>query len=106
MAWVDARHRRSDRRWWSPLGGFPWGDNPDWFNNDLFVATRADLPADPAATAAPVRLTPAESFTREVANAPRDGGLVVIRVGRARVRKSPEDAGAPPVVLQSQVPCD
>lgn len=106
VAWVDARYRRSDRRWWNPLGGIPWSDNPDWYNNDLFVATHVDLEADPDAVAIrPVRLTPAESFTSEIAIAQRDRELVVLRAGRARVRKSPGDAGAPPVILQSQIPC-
>lgn len=106
VAWVDARYRRSDRRWWNPLGGFPWGDNPDWANNDLFVATR--IPREPGAAASlrPVRLTPPGSQTRDIALAVRNGQLLVLRSGRARVRKAPDDAGAPPAVLQAIVPCD
>lgn len=107
VAWVDARRRRSDRRWWNPLGGFPWSDNPDWFNNDLFVATNVSLDTDRnAAARAPARLTSDGSFTGEVAVAARDGELLVLRTGRARVRKSPGDAGAPPLVLQSRIACD
>lgn len=107
VAWVDARHRRSDRRWWNPLGGFPWSDNPDWHNNDLFVATHVSLDADrDAAVMEPARLTPDESFTSQIAVAQRDGELIVLRAGRARVRKSPADAGAPPLILQSRIACD
>ncbi|MDQ3510344.1 MAG: hypothetical protein M3414_01375 [Pseudomonadota bacterium] len=107
VAWVDSRHRRSDRRWWKPLGGFPWSDNPDWINNDLFVATNVSLDADrPAAAMAPVRLTPEGSFTSQIAVAQRDGELIVLRAGRARVRKSPGDDGAPPSIVQSQIACD
>lgn len=100
VAWVDARHRRSDRRWWKPLGGFPWSDNPDWINNDLFVATKLSLDAGRPASTAPVRLTPEGSFTSQVAVAQRDGELIVLRSGRARARKAPGDAGAPPYILQ------
>ena len=106
IAWVDARNRGSDRHWWNLLGGFPWGDNPDWINNDLFVATR--LPRDSRAAGAliPTRLTAAGSMTRDVAIGARGNSLLVLHVGRAKVRKSPDDAGAPPEVLQSVVPCD
>ncbi len=103
VAWVDARLRRSDRRWWNPLGGFPWSDNPDWHNNDLFVAMRMDLDA---AAIQPIRLTSGASFTGDIAIAPRGNALLVLRAGRAAVRKSPGDAGAPPVILQSQLACD
>lgn len=103
VAWVDARFRRSDRRWWNPLGGFPWGDDPDWDNNDVFVATDA-LVAN-AATLVPLRLTAPESLTRAVALVARDGRLLVFRTGRARVHKSPTDMGAPPEVTQASVPC-
>lgn len=100
VAWVDARHRRSDRRWWKPLGGFPWSDNPDWINNDLFVTTELSQVAGRPAAMAPMRLTPEGSFTSQVAVAQRDGELIVLRAGRAQARKSPGDAGAPPYILQ------
>lgn len=105
LAWVDARDRRSDRRWWNPLGGFPWGDNPDWINNDVFVATRAPRDAAQGAALSPVRLTRPGSMTRDIAIAARDGQLLVLRSGRSRVRKAPYDEGAPPEVLQTVVPC-
>lgn len=106
LAWADARHRRSDRRWWNPLGGFPWSDSPDWADNDLFVVTRglADAVRE-AAMLRPRRLSAAGSFTGEIAIAALDGGLVVVRAGRAHVRKGRSDGGAPPEVTQLQVPC-
>lgn len=104
LAWVDARNRHSDRRWWNPLGGFPWGDNPDWFDNDVFVAT--SVPSSAASTAlVPVRLTPSESMTGAIAVVEHGGQLLVFRTGRARVRKSQNDAGAPPEVTLSVLPC-
>lgn len=106
VAWVDARHRRSDRRAWNPLGGFPWGDNPDWANNDVFVAVRLPQAADAASALAPRRLTAAGSMTRDVAMVERNGALLVFRSGRAQVRKAPNDAGAAPEVTVSRVDCD
>ena len=35
--WIDERNRRSDRKPWNPLGGFPWSDAPDWANDGLFT---------------------------------------------------------------------
>jgi len=76
-------------------------------DNDLFVATHVSLDADrDAAVMEPARLTPDESFTSQIAVAQRDGELIVLRAGRARVRKSPADAGAPPLILQSRIACD
>lgn len=105
LAWVDARYRRSDRRPWNPLGGFPWGDDPDWDNNDLFVATDLPQSASAAAALVPLRLTADLSMTRDIAIVERDGQLLVFRSGRARVRKAPNDAGAPPEVTQVSLPC-
>lgn len=105
LAWVDARYRRSDRRLWSPLGGLPWGDDPDWDNNDLFVATDLPQPASAAAALAPLRLTVDPSMTKDIAIVERGGRLLVFRSGRARVHKAPYDAGTPPEVTQASIPC-
>lgn len=105
IAWVDARYRRSDRRWWNPLGGFPWGDDPDWDNNDLFVATDLLQSKSAASALVPLRLTADVSMTKDVAIVARGDHLLVFRSGRARVHKAPNDAGAPPEVTQSSVAC-
>lgn len=106
LAWADARYRRTDRRWWNPLGGFPWSDSPDWANNDLFIVTRGLAGAlhDPA-TLRPQRLSAPGSFTGEIEIAAHDGGLVLLRAGREHVRKGRSDGGAPPEITQLQVPC-
>lgn len=106
VAWVDARHRRSDRRWWNPMGGFPWGDNPDWSNNDMFVAMGVPQASNATAAVVPIRLTAQDSLTKDIAIAEHDGRLLVLRTGRARVHKAPNDAGAPPEVTQLSLPCD
>ena len=103
VAWADARHRRTDRRWWNPLGGAPWSDNPDWANNDVFVIERAF--ARQAGGPRPQRLTQDGSYTGEIAMTARDGQLVVLHSGQARVGKSRHDANAAPHLLQSLVPC-
>ena len=105
LAWVDARYRRSDRRPWNPLGGFPWGDDPDWDNNDLFVAINAPQSASAATALEPLRLTVDPSMTRNIALVAREGRLLVFRSGRARVRKAPYDEDAPPEVTQASVSC-
>lgn len=43
LTWIDGRHQKSDRRWWKPLGGWPWSDQPDWRNNDIYVLTGTAL---------------------------------------------------------------
>lgn len=105
LAWVDARNRHSDRRWWNPLGGFPWGDNPDWLDNDVFVATSVPSSAQASNALVPARLTPPESMTGAIAVVEHAGQMLVFRTGRARVRKSQNDAGAPPEVTLSMLPC-
>jgi hypothetical protein len=54
----------------------------------------------------PQRLTSPDSFTSQVVLAVRAGHVLVFRSGRARVGKSPTDAGAPPEVTQSVIACD
>lgn len=105
LAWVDARYRRSDRRWWNPLGGFPWSDNPDWVNNDLFLVP---IPDDGLSgpLAQPRRLTPAGGQVADVALAARGKAPVLVRVFRASVGKSRDDRGSPPQLLASQLSCD
>ena len=106
IAWTDARYRKSDRRLWNPLGGFPWGDAPDWYNNDLFVTTHLPQAPASATTVVPLRLTIDGSMTRDIAIVVRGGQLLAFRTGRARVHKAPNDAGAPPEVTQSTLSCD
>ncbi len=106
VAWVDGRYERSDKRWWNPLGGFPWSDSPDWINNDLFVFSGDDFAAamdDPSVQ--PRRQTVPGSFTRDVAVAERDGELLLVWAGRAQVKKSPGDMHSPPRILQRTVSC-
>jgi hypothetical protein len=105
VAWVDARNRHSDRRPWNPLGGFPWGDDPEWDDNDLFLARDLPQSASAAAALSPLRLTADLSMTTGIAMVARDGQLLVFRSGRARVHKAPDDADAPPEVTQSSIRC-
>lgn len=106
VAWVDARYRRTDRRWWNPLGGFPWSDAPDWANNDLFVLSAdANAGAAPGPDTRPYRLTPEGSYTGEVAVVPHGRELVVVHTGRARVGKARQASDVPARVLETRIPC-
>jgi hypothetical protein len=44
-------------------------------------------------------------MTKDIAAVELGGQLLLFRTGRARVRKAPNDAGAPPEVTQSIIPC-
>jgi len=106
VAWIDARFRRSDRRWWNPLGGFPWSDDPDWDNNDVLLARGVPRSADAAAAIVPLRLTAPESMTRDVRIIAHGNRLLVFRSGRARVHKAPNDSGSPPELTVASLPCE
>jgi hypothetical protein len=102
LAWIDARFKKSDRRWWNPLGGFPWSDaDPLWANNDIFTlslsAVEGALAGRPAV---PRRLTPPLSLARTLsARAGTGGGAVLLWAGRARAGRQPASAGQPPALF-------
>ena len=103
VAWIDARFRRSDRRWWNPLGGIPWSDDdPFWANNDVFA-----LPLDGIGKAPPAtlrRLTPPLSFARSLRAAVIDGRTVLLWAGRLEVGKDPAASGRPPALFYATYP--
>lgn len=106
VAWVDGRHQRSDRRWWNPLGGFPWSDSPDWSNNDLFVLAGGQLAAalDGRPTTPRPHTAPG-GYVEDVAVVGRGDHALLVWAGRASVRKSPTDMDAPPTVWQRRLEC-
>lgn len=107
VAWVDGRYQRSDRRWWNPLGGFPWSDDPDWDNNDLFVLSGRELQAELRGDAVlPRRQTAPGSYTVDIALVDRDDHALLVWAGRAQVKKSRVDMGASPTIWQRRLECD
>lgn len=107
VAWVDGRHQGSDRRWWNPLGGFPWGDSPDWRNNDLFVLAGDGLAAAlESRPATPRRQTAFGGDVDDVAVVDRGDHALLVWAGRASVRKSPTGMDAPPMILHRRIDCD
>lgn len=107
VAWVDGRHQGSDRRWWNPLGGFPWSDSPDWTNNDLFVLAGDGLAAAlEGRPATPRRQTASGGDVEDVAVIDRGDHALLVWTGRASVRKSPTDRGAPPTLWHRRIACD
>lgn len=105
MVWVDARHRRTDRRWWNPLGGVPWSDNPDWANNDAFLDMSSRAASAGGRARPPRRLTADGSYTGAIVIARRGAELVVLHAGRANVGKSRRDGGTPPRILHARFSC-
>ncbi|MFL6198809.1 MAG: sialidase family protein [Thermoanaerobaculia bacterium] len=100
VAWIDARFRKSDRRWWNPLGGVPWSDdNPFWANNDVFA-----LPLDGIARAPLRRLTPPLSSARSLRAAVIDGRTILLWAGRLEVGKDPGASGRPPALFYTTYP--
>jgi len=102
LAWIDARFRKSDRRWWNPLGGLPWSDaDPLWANNDVFILGLPDLDAVLAGRpVTPRRLTSPLSFARALRAAAAPGGrAVLLWAGRAKVGKQPESFHQPPAIF-------
>lgn len=109
--WIDERNRRSDRKPWNPLGGFPWSDAPDWANNDVFTVTLgAGDPAPPGrgaeslTTSSPTRLTADLSRADHLRVAGDDGKLTLAWAGRARVGKQPDSAGEAPALFIQDPP--
>lgn len=104
LAWIDDRYRRSDRRPWKPLGGWPWGDSPDWINNDLFLLRSEALARALAGQPSPPeRLTPDGSFTQSARLRAGNGRIFLARTGRLRAAKSRGDRGEPPGIWVSPV---
>jgi len=106
IAWIDARFRRSDRRWWNPLGGVPWSDkSPFWANNDVFLLSLADVDAAPGSRpASPRRLTPPGSFARSLRVRAGPDRFFLLWAGRTRVGKEVLGSGEGPEIFFTTVP--
>lgn len=96
LVWSDTRNRTTTRRIWSPLGGFPWSDDPDGAENDVFAMPLNDLPSETGARAV-VRITSPGGYAENlrVASGPTQAFLVwsgPARVGprQARVNSARE----------------
>ncbi len=105
LAWIDERFRKSDRRWWNPLGGWPWSDSPDWINNDVFSLSLAELEGAPASVAGlrPARQTAAGSYAADACLAAAGRDLDLVWTGRRRVGKTRGGLGASPEIFLRQL---
>ena len=101
LSWIDTRFRKSDRRWWNPLGGVPWSDDdPFWANNDVFALTLNEIGKALAGHPVPPRrLTPPQSFARSLRAATLDGRTVLLWAGRLDVGKRLEASRRPPALF-------
>lgn len=107
VAWIDHRFRRSDRRAWNPLAGFPWSDDdPFWANNDVFTLKLSEVDAfiDTKSMVIPVRLTPPLSYARVVRVRSAAGRSVILWSGRREVGKDECSADAPPEIFFISIP--
>jgi hypothetical protein len=99
IVWIDTSHRRSDRSWLNPLGGFPWSDDPDWSNNDIMMlplgAVRARVSAA-RSIPTPERLTPDQSFVRVVRVRASADSWLVVWSGRRKVGRRLDTYGERP----------
>lgn len=101
LAWIDDRHRRSDRRWWKPLGGLPWSDSPEWANNDVLLAPVA-APRDLLGAGRGIavrRVTPDLGYVGDFRLLAVESRLLAVWAGRSRVGKQRGSAGAPPEIF-------
>lgn len=109
LVWIDQRHRESDRRWWNPLGGFPWSDSPDWADNDLLLLpldrVRRALEAPPGAPKpAPRRLTPELAYVHRLRAASSPERVYLLWSGRHPVGKARDSRGATPQLFLHRLP--
>lgn len=108
LAWIDARFRKSDRRWWNPLGGFPWSDDsPYWRNNDVFIARLPNAGTAGAGDALqPRRITRAPAYARTLALQALPNRLILLWAGRPRVGRTLDSFGASPALYYTVINID
>ena len=109
LTWIDTRFHRSERSAQKPLGGLPWGDQPDWVNNDVFSLPLRAFPRkgkQGAPRLSPIRLTQDMSFTSVVKSRLYGDSVHVIWAGRAKVGRGKRDADEPPRIFHSVVPLE
>lgn len=95
IAWIDERFQSSDRRWWKPLGGWPWSDDPEGVDNDVFLLPAGALKNAFAADGGePLRQTARASYAFLVRLRASRQHLHLFWTGR---RQSGKAAGAHPV---------
>jgi hypothetical protein len=110
LAWIDTRFRKSDRHWWSPLGGVPWSDETDWKNNDVFTVTVSDVVGLSAVSvpakspSAPARLTEQLSYANSVRVRASKTRIFVLWSGRSKVGKRLDTFGQKPRLFYGTVP--
>lgn len=106
IAWIDERFQSTDRRWWKPLGGWPWSDSPDGITNDVFFLPLRDLRGDPRESLQPRRLTPPDShaFLTRLGASPT--GLHLVWSGRQLATPTVDADSAPFEIFHLVVPID
>lgn len=101
LVWIDSRFRNTDRRWWKPLGGWPWSDQPDWTNNDVFT-----MPFSQSGTGKTVveHLTPPLAYADTVRVHASPQRYVILWSGRRKVGKTLDAFNEPPSLFFTRFP--
>ena len=103
VVWIDTRHRSTERRIWNPLGGFPWSDDPDGADNDVFAMSLDALKSGRGEKAL-ARLTDPGGYADQLRVASGPTETFVVWSGRARVGRRPTGVGTPPEIFCAALP--
>lgn len=111
LVWIDSRFTETDRRWWKPLGGWPWSDQPNLSNNDVlfFALSEQKKPSDETESDITtknqaIRITPSMSLANEVRINIVDNQYIVVWTGRSRVGKTKTEFGKRSELFFTKVP--
>jgi hypothetical protein len=108
IAWIDTRFGKSDRKWWKPFGGFPWSDDPEWANNDVFSVPLSKVMEGLHAgrVITPQRLTKPLSYAGQVKLAASRSSYYAVWFGKRRVAKTLESSEVPWEIFYERLSAD
>ena len=109
VAWIDTRFTRSQQTALNPLGGFPWSDQPEWANNDVFslpIGPYVAMAGGSVPAAPPIRHTADLSQASAVKVVIRGDSAHIIWSGRSKVGRSAPDAGEVPRLFYVRMPVE
>ena len=111
IAWIDSRFAETDRRWWKPLGGWPWSDQPDWSNNDIALMSIVDIQKSLGTGRSELitqdrlqRITRPMSYADIMRVHASSNPYIVIWTGRSMVGKTKNSFGGNSEVFIVQIP--
>jgi len=102
LIWIDTDNRESDRKPWNPLGGFPWSDDTEWSNNDVFATTlhSCGLSGVIRRGSKTIRLTKQGSYSSSIMTVETMAGPIILLSSRDQVGKHLEDYDNPAILAE------